>query len=232
MATLRKADERGLTQLDWLKSRHSFSFGDYIDPAHHHYRSLRVINEDWVAQGAGFGTHPHRDMEILTYMLKGELQHRDSMGNGSIITPGEWQYMSAGTGVLHSEFNPNNDQEAHLLQIWLMPDRKGYTPRYEQKRFTNVPGQWTNIVAPEGHGDGNVIQIRQNAYLKTAELAAGQTLTHEVKPNRGAWLQLVAGDAAVNGTPLHTGDALAIDTAGAVTISTATTASVLLFDLA
>ncbi len=232
MATIRQAAQRGTTQLDWLKSHHSFSFGEYYDPAHHHFRSLRVINEDWVAPGAGFGMHPHRDMEILTFMLRGQLQHRDSLGNGSVIAPGEWQYMSAGTGVQHSEFNPNKEQDAHLLQIWLMPDRKGYEPRYEQKPFTEVPGQWTTIAVPVGTEHPTAIALRQDATLKTATLQAGQSLSQTVLQGRAAWLQVVAGTVDVNGKTLHSGDALAEEEAGTLTISTTDSARVLLFDLA
>src|SRR5262245_31567069 len=135
MLTIRKANERGRTHIDWLDGRHSFSFGDYLDPKHHHFRTLRVLNDDRVAPAGGFPPHPHRDMEILTCVLEGALEHKDSMGNGSVIRPGDWQYMSAGTGVIHSEFNPSRTEPVHLLQIWLVPDAKGLKPRYDQKRF-------------------------------------------------------------------------------------------------
>lgn len=229
MFTIRRADERGRTQIGWLNARHTFSFGDYYDPAHHHYRALRVINDDRVSGGGGFDTHPHRDMEILTHILSGELAHKDSMGNGSTIRAGEWQYMSAGTGVAHSEFNPSPSAPVHLLQIWIMPDRKGYTPRYEQKTFTATNGKWTLVASPDGR-DGS-IGVRQDVTLWTANVAAGDRLNYEPAAGRGVWLHVATGAVTVNGRELKAGDAVAIE-GEPIQVAGGEASEVLLFDLA
>jgi quercetin 2,3-dioxygenase len=229
MFTVRKATERGRTQLDWLDSFHSFSFGDYHDAKHHHFRSLRVINDDLVAEGAGFGMHPHRDMEIITYMISGELAHQDSLGSGGIIRPGDVQYMSAGTGILHSEFNPSKTTPAKLLQIWLMPDRKDHTPRYEQKSFPASGDSWDVLVSPDSQ-DGS-LGIRQDAVLLRAKWMRPGSLTHTFAPGRAGWLQVVAGDVTVADNALSAGDALMIEDEAEVSFSGVTGAEVLLFDL-
>ncbi|MBL8867900.1 MAG: pirin family protein [Gemmataceae bacterium] len=227
MLTIRRADERGLTDIDWLHSRHTFSFGDYIDPAHHHYRSLRVINDDVIAGGGGFPLHPHRDMEILTYVMRGQLQHRDSMGNGTVIGPGEWQKMSAGTGIRHSEFNPSETETVHLLQIWIHPDRKNITPEYDQKLFTEEDkrNRWCLIASPDGR-DGS-IRLHQDAVLSAAILD-GAALTYALGEGRGAWLHVAMGTVTINGRELREGDAAAVE-GEAIVVSG--TGEVLLFDL-
>jgi redox-sensitive bicupin YhaK (pirin superfamily) len=229
MLTIRKADERGRTQVGWLNARHTFSFGDYFDPAHHHYRALRVINDDRVSGGGGFPTHPHRDMEILTHILTGELAHKDSMGNGSTIRAGEWQYMSAGTGVAHSEFNPSPTDAVHLLQIWLVPDKKGYEPRYEQKAFDQPNGKWVAVATPDGR-DGS-IAVRQDVTLLAANVGVGDRLTYEAKVGRGVWLHVATGSVTVNGQALKAGDAAAVEGEG-IEVAGVETGEVLLFDLA
>lgn len=229
MFTIRRAEERGRTNIGWLNARHSFSFGDYYDPAHHHYRSLRVINDDRVAGGGGFPTHPHRDMEILTHVLSGELEHRDSLGNGSVIRPGEWQYMSAGTGVAHSEFNPSEAEPVHLLQIWIMPDRKGHTPRYEQKAFDASNGQWQLVASPDGRNGS--IAVRQDVLLHTALVSAGDRLNYEAASGRGVWLHMATGSISVNGQVLSAGDAAAVESESIEILGTEKS-EVLLFDLA
>jgi redox-sensitive bicupin YhaK (pirin superfamily) len=229
MFTIRKADDRGRTQIGWLNARHTFSFGDYYDPAHHHYRTLRVINDDRVSGGGGFPTHPHRDMEILTHILNGQLEHQDSMGNGSVIRTGEWQYMSAGTGVAHSEFNPSATDTVHLLQIWLVPDKKGYAPRYEQKGFDAASGKWQLVASPDGR-DGS-IGVRQDVLLNTANVNAGDRLSYQAATGRGVWLHVATGAVTVNGQQLKAGDAAAIEGEGIEVIGVEK-GEVLLFDLA
>jgi quercetin 2,3-dioxygenase len=229
MLTLRPAADRGTTNFGWLDSRHTFSFGDYYDPDHHHFRALRVINDDRIAAGAGFPTHPHRDMEILTFVLRGAIQHRDSMGNGSVVKAGEWQYMSAGTGVAHSEFNPSETHPTHLLQIWIVPDKKGYAPRYAQKSFADAPpGRWVPVATPDGR-DGTMA-IRQDVVLSTAKLRPGDEVRYDFRPGRGGWLHLATGTATVNGLSLIAGDGLAIIDEAAITVTG--DGEAILFDLA
>jgi quercetin 2,3-dioxygenase len=226
---IRKSDDRGATQLDWLDSKHSFSFGDYYDPAHMRFGALRVINEDVVAPGQGFGTHPHRDMEIITYVLSGELEHRDSMGNGSIIRPGEIQKMSAGTGVLHSEKNPSSNESVHLLQIWIMPERQGLPPAYEQKKIALEPGKWT-LIGSNTPAE-NCVTIHQDVNLYATTLGANQKIAYHLSPGRTAWLQVAKGIVAVNGSRAQAGDGLAIIEPVALEIEAETDAEVLLFNL-
>ena len=229
MLTLRPAAQRGTTNFGWLDSRHSFSFGDYYAPDHHHFRALRVINDDRIAGGGGFPTHPHRDMEILTFVLSGAIQHRDSMGNGSVVKAGEWQYMSAGTGVAHSEFNPSATDPMHLLQIWVVPDKKGYEPRYAQHSFADAPpGRWVAVATPDGR-DGSM-PIRQDVALSTAKLRPGDDVRYDFAPGRGGWLQLATGTASVNGVSLVAGDGLAIT--DEATIRVTGDGEAILFDLA
>ena len=235
MITVRPSEARGHTRMGWLDSWHSFSFDQYCDPAHMSFRSLRVINEDWVAPGAGFPMHPHRDMEIITYILEGALEHKDSMGNGSLIRPGEVQRMTAGTGVLHSEFNSSKDQRVHLLQIWILPEQLGLQPGYEQKAFPrqSLEGVWRLIAARDGR-DG-AVTIHQDADLFASRLRAGETLTHPFRPGRHGWLQVADGALELDGTSLHAGDGAAISGQASITLSVASggpAAELLLFDLA
>jgi redox-sensitive bicupin YhaK (pirin superfamily) len=228
--TIRKGSDRGVTKFGgWLDSRHTFSFGDYQDPKHHQFRALRVINDDRVAPGGGFPTHPHRDMEILTCVLSGQLEHRDSMGNGEVIHAGEWQAMTAGTGVSHSEFNPSKTETVHLLQIWLYPDRRGHAPGYQQKLFTAADkrGKWALVATSSGEG-GSLV-IHQDARVYQAELR-GEEVRHELAPGRAAFVHVATGSATVNGEALSAGDAVAVEDEREVTVSG--DAEVLLFDLA
>lgn len=232
MLTIRKADERGHASWGWLDTHHTFSFADYYDRDHMGFRALRVINDDRVAAGAGFPTHPHRDMEIITYVLEGAVAHRDSMGTGSVIRAGEVQRMSAGTGVTHSEYNDSKTQPLHLLQIWLMPERRGITPSYEQKAFTDEErsGRLRLVASPDG-ADGSVT-VHQDVRLYSALLAPGQTVAHTLAPGRHAWIQVAEGAITVNGELLDTGDGAAISDETAIAIEGEQDANILLFDLA
>ncbi len=232
MISVRKASERGLTSIDWLKSRHTFSFGEYYDPKEQGFSDLRVINEDWVAPGAGFPTHSHRDMEIITYVVDGAVQHKDSMGNGSIIRPGDVQRMSAGTGVTHSEYNPSKAEELHLLQIWILPDRRGHQPEYEQKEIgdSEKRGRLRLIASPDGR-DGSV-SIHQDARLYAAIVENGKPLAVTLTPGRRGYLQVVKGAVNVSGVALEAGDGARIADEGALEIGGREESEVLLFDLA
>lgn len=229
MLTVRKGTDRGATRFGgWLDSKHTFSFGDYYDPKHHHFRALRVINDDVVAAGGGFPTHPHRDMEILTCVLSGALEHRDSMGNGEVIRAGEWQAMTAGTGITHSEFNPSPRDAVHLLQIWLTPDRRGHAPGYQQRSFdAEKRGRWAAVASPDG-ANGS-LTIHQDARVYQAELA-GQTVRHELAAGRAAFVHVATGRATVNGLELTAGDAVAVEDEREVVVSGQ--GEVVLFDLA
>jgi redox-sensitive bicupin YhaK (pirin superfamily) len=231
MITIRPADERGRTALDWLDSRHSFSFGDYYDPAHMGFRSLRVINDDQIAPGAGFGAHPHRDMEIISYVVSGALEHRDSLGSGEVLRPGEVQRMTAGTGVLHSEFNPSPAEPTHLLQIWLLPERRGLTPGYEQKAYPDAErrGRWRLVASHDGR-DGSVT-VHQDAELYATLLEPGDKATHTLRPGRHAWVQVARGAVTVNGRPLRAGDGASVSDEAALAVAATEPAEVLLFDL-
>jgi hypothetical protein len=230
MLKIRHAHKRGKTDFEWLKSNHSFSFGDYIDPAHHHFHALRVINDDIVAPGAGFPTHPHRDMEILTYMLSGELEHKDSMGHGAVLNAGEWQHMTAGRGILHSEFNPSATTPAHLLQIWIFPREKGLKPGYSQKPFAAKPGKWRWVATPDGRDESLMIQT--DALVAMAEPKPGDTLTYTLAADRAAWIQVATGAVVVNGVTLKAGDGLAVDAEPTLELTGQADAKVVLFDLA
>jgi len=232
MIHLRKAGERGRTAIDWLDSRHTFSFGDYYDPQHQSFRTLRVMNEDWVRPGEGFGMHPHRDMEIITYVLEGALEHKDSLGSGSILRPGELQYMSAGTGIRHSEFNPSASEAVHLYQIWLLPERRGLAPAYDQRAF-DAPerqGRFRVVAAPDGR-DG-ALTIRQDAEVSLATLGAGEQVSHLIRPGRYAWLQVLRGAVTVNGQPAAVGDGVALSEESRVAVQAEVPSEVMLFDLA
>jgi redox-sensitive bicupin YhaK (pirin superfamily) len=232
MFTIRKGADRGTTRIDWLDSKHTFSFGGYQDPKHHQYRALRVINDDRVAPGGGFDTHGHRDMEILTYVLAGQLEHRDSMGNGEVIRPGEWQAMHAGTGILHSEFNPSATDPVHLLQIWVFPDRRGHTPGYQQRQFADAEtrGKWRLVASPDG-ADGSLV-VHQDVRLYQTKLDPGGTVRHDLAPGRGAFLHVATGAVAVNGRKLAAGDAVAVEGEPTIEVTGEQPAEVLLFDLA
>ncbi len=228
---LRKSQERGHLNFGWLDTYHSFSFGEYYDPKHMGFRDLRVINEDRIAAGRGFGTHPHNDMEIVTYVLSGALTHKDSMGNGSVIHAGDVQKMSAGTGVKHSEANDSEAEEAYLLQIWILPDERNLTPSYDQKFFEEVQKQnKLCLIASPDAAQGSV-SIHQDVKIYASLLDKGKNLSHPLNAGRAAWVQLISGDLQVNGEVLQSGDALALEEEKTVEISAKTNAHFLLFDL-
>ncbi|WP_341677235.1 pirin family protein [Niveibacterium sp. SC-1] len=231
MIRLRPAAARGHAEHGWLDSHHSFSFADYYDPAEMGWGVLRVINEDRVAPGMGFGTHGHRDMEIISVVLDGELQHRDSMGNGAVIRPGEVQRMSAGTGVMHSEFNASQKDPVHFLQIWLQPSARGIAPSYEQKDFApaQLAGRLQAVVTPEG--EGAALRINQDASLYRARLAAGESVRFTPTAGRLAYLHLIEGAASLNGTALATGDGARIADEALLEITASAPTDLLLFDL-
>ena len=232
MITIRRAADRGHADHGWLNTHHTFSFSSYRDPKHVHFRALRVMNEDFVAPGQGFGTHPHENMEIVTYVLEGALEHRDSMGNGEVLRPGEFQRMSAGTGITHSEFNPSPTEPVHLYQIWLFPDREGIAPSYEQKRFDEVERHnRLRLVASPDAADGS-LQIHQDARIFLSSLDAGKQVTHGLGAGRHAWLQVLRGKVAVNGQALETSDGAAVSEESALEIEAKDDAEVMLFDLA
>ena len=209
MLTLRKAADRGHARHGWLDTYHTFSFAGYQDPAHKRFRSLRVMNEDVIAPGEGFGMHPHENMEIVTYVLEGALEHRDSLGHGEVLRPGEFQRMTAGTGILHSEFNPSGSDPVHLYQIWLYPDRKGHSPSYEQKRFP--PEELRNrlrLVASPDAAEGSLL-IHQDARIYLSQLERGSEVRHTIAEGRHAWLQVLRGGVRVNGLEAAAGDGVA-----------------------
>jgi quercetin 2,3-dioxygenase len=227
---IHRGDRRGHVKIDWLDSYHTFSFGSFQDPNRMGFRSIRVINEDRVNPGKGFNTHSHKDMEILTYVISGAIEHRDSMGNGEIIYPGDVQIMSAGTGITHSEFNPNQE-ELHLLQIWILPDRSGITPRYEQKSFPpeSKRGKFRLIGSKDGR-EGAVV-IHQDVLLYAAILEHGEAISHDLSIDRYAWLQVVTGVVMLDGEEFRSGDAVQIVGQKQLNVSTQVGAEVLLFDL-
>ena len=227
---IRRANERGHASHGWLDSYFTFSFAEYHDPAWMGFRSLRVINDDIVMPGMGFGMHPHRDMEIITYILSGSLEHKDSMGNGRVIRAGEVQYMSAGSGVLHSEFNSSREEAVHLLQIWIQPDAKGLEPRYAEKSFAAAAPGAFHLVASKAGRDGS-IEIRQDAELWLGKLGAGDTASHPIGSGRHAWIHVAEGELVLNGETLLGGDAAAVSEATLLQFSATKAAQVLLFDL-
>jgi len=230
MIITRKANERGHAEHGWLDTYHTFSFADYHDPKWMGFRSLRVINDDLVLPRAGFGMHPHRDMEIITYILSGQLAHKDSMGNGRVITPGEFQYMSAGTGVLHSEQNPSGTEAVHLLQIWIQPDASGVTPHYAEKSMKDAETGKLHLITSKAGRDGS-IAIHQDADLYLGKLDANQNLTHTLAPGRHAWLHVAEGEVTLNGQTLSGGDAVAVSSESQLDLRGNKTSQVLLFDL-
>jgi quercetin 2,3-dioxygenase len=232
MITFRDRSTRGQSRTGWLDSKHSFSFGDYDDPAHIGFRALRVINEDRIIPGAGFPRHGHRDMDILSYVLDGALEHKDSIGNGTVIRPGEIQRMSAGTGVEHSEFNASQSEPAHFLQIWIIPEKRGIKPSYEQK---SVPleerrGKLRLVAAPDA--PEGAVTLHEDARVYVANLAAGERVSHDIAPGRGVWVQVARGIVGLNGTELREGEGAALEDEARAEIEADTDAEILLFDLA
>ncbi|MGB7768806.1 MAG: pirin family protein [Verrucomicrobiia bacterium] len=230
MMTIRKANERGHANHGWLNTYHTFSFADYHDPRWMGFRDLRVINDDLVTPGMGFGTHPHRDMEIITYVLSGALAHKDSMGNGRVIRAGEVQYMAAGRGVQHSEFNPSRAEPVHLLQIWIQPDETGVKPRYAEKSLANASPGKLHLVTSKTGRDGS-IAIHQDADLWLARLEAGQNVVHKLASGRNAWVHVAEGEVTLNGKALAGGDAAALKAESKLELAGKGKAQVLLFDL-
>jgi quercetin 2,3-dioxygenase len=232
MIVRRPSEARGLGDHGWLKSRHTFSFADYYDPDNMGFRNLRVINEDRVAPAQGFGTHGHRDMEIISYVLEGELAHKDNVGNASVIRPGDVQRMSAGTGVLHSERNPSPSQPVHFFQIWLMPARKGITPGYEQKTFDDSEKRGRLRLVGARDGRDGAITVHADADLYAGLLASGESATLDLQPGRHAWVQVARGAVTVNGQLLAEGDGAAVSDETALHVTASKDAEVLVFDLA
>ena len=232
MLIVRKSDERGTADLGWLYSRHTFSFSDYYDPQHMGFGPLRVINEDRVSSGQGFGTHGHQDMEIISYVLEGALEHKDSIGTGSVIRPGDVQVMSAGTGIRHSEFNHSKTEPVHFLQIWIVPDREGIAPRYDQKRFPdNEKRGRLRLVGSSDGRDGSIV-IHQDVQFFAAVLNTGEQVTHALPAGRRAWLQVVRGAVETNGQRIDAGDSAAVDEEAALTVTARNDdAEILVFDL-
>ena len=232
MIQIRKAQDRGHANHGWLDTYHTFSFASYRDPQHMGFRSLRVMNEDFVQPGQGFGTHPHNDMEIVPYVLEGALEHKDSMGNGEVLRPGEFQRMSAGTGITHSEFNPSRSEPVHLYQIWLFPERKGIEPSYEQKRFpTEERHNRLRLVASRNAEDGSLL-IHQDARIYLSSVDSGSSVQHELPQGRHAWLQVLRGHVSLNGIALDHSDGAAVSEVAALTIQADDDAEIMLFDLA
>ena len=231
MMSIRKADERGVADFGWLKSRHSFSFGQYHDPRYMGYGPLRVINDDHVAPGAGFGMHPHRDMEIITVVLDGALEHQDSLGTGSVIRPGDVQRMSAGTGIRHSEFNPSSDDPVHFLQIWIEPARTGLPPDYAQVHVADAERRGRLRLVASGDGRDGSLSLNQDADLFLARLTAGERVTHAPADGRRVWLQVAGGAVTLNGQPLAAGDGVAIEAEAELAIEGVAEADLLLFDM-
>jgi redox-sensitive bicupin YhaK (pirin superfamily) len=231
MITVRKSKDRGQADHGWLKTSHTFSFSSYFDPKHTKFRSLRVINEDRIRGGEGFGTHPHENMEIITYIIEGELAHKDSMGNGSVIRHGEMQRMTAGTGITHSEFNPSED-ETHLLQIWIHPERAGLKPSYEQRDFSRArkPNAFTLLASQCGKQDS--LMVHQDMELHRGLLNAGKQLVYKLPWDRYAWIQVIKGDLIINGEDLAGGDGASIGEENLITIVASNDSEFLLFDLA
>ena len=232
MFRIRRSEDRGFADHGWLQTFHTFSFASYQDSNHVQFRSLRVMNEDRVAPGQGFGTHPHNDMEIVTYVLEGALEHRDSMGNGEVLHPGEFQRMSAGTGITHSEFNPSKTTPVHLYQIWLRPERKGIEPSYEQKAFSAEERRnRLQLVASSNAAAGSLL-IHQDARIFLGDLDASEKLQIEIPPERHLWLQILRGSVTINDEILQAGDGLAVSDERALTIKANIAAETMLFDLA
>ena len=231
MIATRPANQRGHFDHGWLNTYHTFSFSSYRDPRYMGFRSLRVMNEDVVQPGQGFGTHPHHDMEIITYVLEGALEHKDSMGNGEVLRPGEFQRMTAGTGITHSEFNPDRERPVHLYQIWLLPDRKGHEPSYEQKRFPEAERHNRLRLVASPDGAEGALHIHQDARVYLATLDRGAHVLHRLASDRHAWLQVLRGSVTLNGQPLDTSDGAAVSDETELAIEAASDAEIMLFDL-
>ena len=231
MLRLRRSEDRGHIDHGWLNARHSFSFGNYHDPDHMGFRVLRVINEDVIAPGQGFGTHPHRDMEILTYVIEGALEHKDNLGNGSVIRPGNVQWMSAGTGVRHSEFNPSPDEPTHLLQIWILPDREGRRPDYSEMHFTAEERRDKLRLVASGDGVDGSLRWGQNVRLYASLLSADVTVDLDLAPNRHSWVQVVRGDLDLGGQVLRGGDGAAVSNESKLLFKAVGDCEFLVFDL-
>jgi redox-sensitive bicupin YhaK (pirin superfamily) len=232
MLSIRKSQDRGRANFGWLDSRHTFSFGNYFDPEHMGFGPLRVINDDRVAPGGGFPTHPHSDMEIVSYVLEGGLEHKDSLGTGSVIRPGDVQRMSAGTGIRHSEFNASKTEPVHFLQIWILPEKQGIAPSYEQKAFgIEEKRNRLRLVGSRDGRDGSVT-IHQSVDLYATLLGAGASVTHDLAPGRIAWIQVAQGEAKLNGQKLREGDGVAIEASGTLSFAGTAEAEILLFDMA
>ena len=231
MIRIRKSNERGASNFGWLDSKHSFSFGHYYDPKNMGFGTLRVINEDIVDGGAGFGTHPHDNMEIISYVLEGALEHKDSLGTGSVIRPGDVQRMSAGTGIAHSEFNASESDPVHFLQIWVLPKQRGLTPSYEQKSFPPETRKGRLQLVGASDGRDGAVTIHQDLDLHVANLAKGDAVTHTLAPRRKAWVQVTRGEVTVNGEVVRKGDGAALSDEAEVKIAANDNAEVLLFDI-
>lgn len=229
--TIRRAGDRGHADHGWLKSNHTFSFADYYDPAYMGFRSLRVINDDRVAPGRGFGTHPHRDMEIFSYVLEGALEHKDSLGNGRVLKPGQIQLMSAGLGVTHSEFNPSPAEPLHFLQIWIQPTARGLTPGYTEWLPKPEQADEPKVLVISADGRDGSATIQQDADIYRIRLKPGQTVTHDLAAGRGAWLQIAEGALTLNGAGLQTGDGASTEQAGTLTLTATQPTEAILFDL-
>jgi quercetin 2,3-dioxygenase len=232
MLSIRLAQERGHANHGWLDSFHSFSFGDYYDPEHMSFRNLRVINEDRVAPGKGFGTHPHRDMEIISYVIEGAIEHRDSIGNGSVIRPGDVQRMSAGTGITHSEFNPSETEAVHFLQIWVVPEQTGLAPSYEQKEFDTLEKQGRLRLVASQDGRENSVVVHQDVNIYATVLAAQESVQLDLQTDRYYWVQVVRGKVMVNGQAVSAGDAIALSQESQLSLTGQQETEVLVFDLA
>ena len=231
MISVRRAGDRGETRLAWLDSRHTFSFADYYDPAQMGFGALRVINEDRVAPGGGFATHGHRDMEILTWVLDGALAHRDNLGNGSVIHPGEMQRMTAGTGIRHSEFNASDKAPVHFLQIWILPERQGLEPSYQQKAFASEDAGREVALVASRDGRKDSVTVHQDAEVYAAAIADGMRLAHRLTPGRRAWVQVTAGRVRMEGAALAAGDGVAAEQVAEIVMTAESDAELLLFDL-
>jgi len=232
MIRIRPAAERGRTEWGWLDSRHTFSFGEYYDPEHEGFRSLRVLNDDRVRPGAGFGTHGHRDMEILSYVLEGALEHKDSAGGGGVIRPGEIQFMRAGTGVTHSEFNHSKVEPVHFLQVWIVPDQRGLKPAYGQLAFDREAAERSFVLLASRDGRQGSVQVHQDADLWMTFIGAGQSREVRLRPGRHAWIHVARGSVSVDGTALGEGDGAAVSGEEGLQFRSQTGAEVLMFDLA
>lgn len=231
MLEIRRGHERGRFELDWLDSKHSFSFGSYYDPRHMGFRSLRVINEDSVAPSGGFPPHGHRDMEILSYVVAGALEHRDSMRNGSVVPAGELQYMRAGTGVMHSEYNVSNSDALKFLQIWIVPNRRGSAPAYDQRKIDEAKRHNRLLLLASGDARDDAVHVQQDVRLYTAKLEPNATLSYELEPGRGAWVQVVSGELEANAERLSAGDGAAIEDVQKLSFRGTSGVEFLLFDL-